>query len=96
VLATPATAVAAPEATYDDPSANTTGAAAREAAARLTAMTSPFNLTGLPAISVPCGFTKTGLPIGLQLASGPWREALVLRAARAYERATEWHARHPS
>jgi aspartyl-tRNA(Asn)/glutamyl-tRNA(Gln) amidotransferase subunit A len=65
-------------------------------ARRLTRNTSPFNLTGLPAISVPCGFTKAGLPIGLQLASGPWREALVLRAARAYERATEWHTRHPS
>jgi aspartyl-tRNA(Asn)/glutamyl-tRNA(Gln) amidotransferase subunit A len=93
VLATPATAVAAPEATYDDPSASTTGAAAREAAARLTAMTSPFNLTGLPAISVPCGFTEAGLPVGLQIASGPWREALVLRAARAYERATSWSER---
>ena len=66
-----------------------------DSARRLTRNTSPFNLTGLPAISVPCGFTKTGLPIGLQLASGPWREALVLRAARAYERATEWHTRHP-
>ena len=66
-----------------------------DSARKLTRNTSPFNLTGLPAISVPCGFTKTGLPIGLQLASGPWREALVLRAARAYERATEWHTRHP-
>jgi aspartyl-tRNA(Asn)/glutamyl-tRNA(Gln) amidotransferase subunit A len=65
-------------------------------AQRLTRNTSPFNLTGLPAISIPCGFTKAGLPIGLQLASGPWREALVLRAARAYERATEWHTRHPN
>jgi aspartyl-tRNA(Asn)/glutamyl-tRNA(Gln) amidotransferase subunit A len=65
-------------------------------ARRLTRNTSPFNLTGLPAISVPCGFTRAGLPIGLQLASGPWREALLLRAARAYERATEWHRRHPS
>jgi len=61
----------------------------------LTSYTSPFNLTGLPALSIPCGFTRVGLPIGLQLAAGPWREAVLLRAARAYERATEWHRRHP-
>ena len=95
-LVTPATAVAAPEATHGDPSAMTLGAAAREAAARLTAMTSPFNLTGLPAISIPCGFTAAGLPVGLQLAAAPWREALVLRAARAYERATSWGERRPA
>ena len=65
------------------------------AAQRLTANTAPFNLTGLPAISIPCGFTKAGLPIGLQLAAGPWREALLLRVARAYERATPWHERLP-
>ena len=66
------------------------------AAARLmTSYTSPFNLTGLPALSVPCGFTKSGLPIGLQLAAGPWKEALLLRAARAYERETTWSARRP-
>jgi aspartyl-tRNA(Asn)/glutamyl-tRNA(Gln) amidotransferase subunit A len=66
------------------------------AAARLfTTYTSPFNLTGLPALSMPCGFTSAGLPIGLQLAAGPWRESLLLRAARAYEAATEWSARHP-
>ena len=95
VIVTPATAVAAPELTYDDPSA-AAGAAAREAAARLTAMTSPFNLTGLPAISVPCGFTASGLPVGLQIAGGPWREATVLRVARAYERATSWNERRPA
>jgi aspartyl-tRNA(Asn)/glutamyl-tRNA(Gln) amidotransferase subunit A len=65
------------------------------AAQRLTANTLPFNLTGLPAISIPCGFTHAGLPIGLQLAAGPWRERLLLRVARAYERATPWHERLP-
>ena len=66
------------------------------AAARLmTSYTSPFNLTGLPAISIPCGFTTSGLPIGLQLAAGPWKEALLLRAARAYERETSWNTRRP-
>ncbi len=55
--------------------------------------TRPFNVWGLPAISVPCGFTKSGLPIGLQIAGPRWREDLVLRLAQAYEAATEWHAR---
>jgi len=57
--------------------------------------TRPFNVWGLPAISVPCGFTKSGLPIGLQIAGPHWREDLVLRLAQAYESATEWHGRHP-
>lgn len=65
------------------------------AAAKLTAFTSPFNLTGVPAISVPCGFDGGGLPIGLQLVSRPWAEARLLRIARAYERATAWGARRP-
>jgi aspartyl-tRNA(Asn)/glutamyl-tRNA(Gln) amidotransferase subunit A len=57
--------------------------------------TRPFNLSGLPTISVPCGFTKSGLPIGLQISGAPWREALVLRLANAYQQATSWHLRHP-
>jgi aspartyl-tRNA(Asn)/glutamyl-tRNA(Gln) amidotransferase subunit A len=55
--------------------------------------TRPFNVWGLPAISVPCGFTKSGLPIGLQIAGPHWREDLVLRLAHAYEQATEWRNR---
>jgi aspartyl-tRNA(Asn)/glutamyl-tRNA(Gln) amidotransferase subunit A len=55
----------------------------------------PFNLSGCPTISIPCGFTKTGLPIGLQLSAEPWREAAVLRLAHAYEQATSWHTRQP-
>ena len=58
--------------------------------------TRPFNEWGIPAISVPCGFTKDGLPIGLQLAAAPWREDVVLQAANAYEQATEWHNKMPS
>jgi aspartyl-tRNA(Asn)/glutamyl-tRNA(Gln) amidotransferase subunit A len=57
--------------------------------------THPFNLYGLPTISVPCGFTRTGLPIGLQIGGPPWGEVTVLRLAQAYERATPWHDRHP-
>jgi aspartyl-tRNA(Asn)/glutamyl-tRNA(Gln) amidotransferase subunit A len=57
--------------------------------------TAPFNATGLPALSIPCGFTRAGLPIGLQLVGRPFDERIVLRAGHAYERATEWHARTP-
>ena len=66
------------------------------AAATLTAYTSPFNLTGLPAISIPCGFDERGLPIGLQLVARPWAEARLLRVARAYERVTSWSERRPA
>jgi aspartyl-tRNA(Asn)/glutamyl-tRNA(Gln) amidotransferase subunit A len=57
--------------------------------------TRPFNVWGLPAISVPCGFAKSGLPIGLQIAGPHRREDVVLRLAQAYESATEWHKRRP-
>jgi aspartyl-tRNA(Asn)/glutamyl-tRNA(Gln) amidotransferase subunit A len=53
--------------------------------------TRPINLWGLPAISLPCGFTVEGLPIGLQIIGPHWREDLVLQLAYAYEQATEWH-----
>ena len=58
--------------------------------------TRPFNLLGLPTISVPCGFTKAGLPIGMQITGLPGGEGTVLRLANAYERATEWHKRRPT
>ena len=57
--------------------------------------TRPFNVWGLPAISIPCGFTRSGLPIGLQIAGPHWGENSVLSLARAYERETEWHNRQP-
>jgi aspartyl-tRNA(Asn)/glutamyl-tRNA(Gln) amidotransferase subunit A len=55
----------------------------------------PFNLTGQPAISVPCGFGTDGLPIGLQIAAAAGAEHAVLRVARAYEAATNWHLSRP-
>ena len=58
-------------------------------------LTLPFNLTGQPAISVPCGFTKSGLPIGLQFVGRPFDEATLFRAAAAYESITDWHLRIP-
>jgi aspartyl-tRNA(Asn)/glutamyl-tRNA(Gln) amidotransferase subunit A len=54
-----------------------------------------FNFTGQPAISVPCGFTRSGLPVGLMLAGRPFEDATVLQFAAAFERATVWHERHP-
>ncbi len=55
----------------------------------------PFNLTGSPALALPCGFSSSGLPLSLQLAGRPFEEALVLSVGHAYERATPWHARRP-
>ena len=61
----------------------------------ISANTRPFNYLGLPAVSVPCGFDPNGLPIGLQVAGRPFAEARVLKAADAYQRDTDWHARRP-
>jgi len=58
--------------------------------------TIPFNVTGLPSMSVPCGFAKAGTPIGMQIASGPFQEELIFSVAHAYEQATEWHKRKPN
>jgi aspartyl-tRNA(Asn)/glutamyl-tRNA(Gln) amidotransferase subunit A len=54
-----------------------------------------INLAGLPAISVPCGFSKAGLPIGVQLIGRPFEEETLLRAAHAYEQSTQWHVKKP-
>jgi aspartyl-tRNA(Asn)/glutamyl-tRNA(Gln) amidotransferase subunit A len=61
----------------------------------LTQYTRPFNLNGFPTITVPCGFSNDGLPIGLQLVGRPFNEETVLQVAHAYEQATEWHTRRP-
>ena len=55
----------------------------------------PFNVTGQPAIAIPAGFTRDGLPLSLQLVGHPFQEAMVYRIANAYERATGWTKRHP-
>lgn len=54
------------------------------------------NLAGIPAISIPCGFTKGGLPIGLQILGKPFNEEAILRVAYTYEQNTEWHKRKPN
>jgi aspartyl-tRNA(Asn)/glutamyl-tRNA(Gln) amidotransferase subunit A len=58
--------------------------------------TTPFNVYGLPTISIPCGFTSSGLPIGMQISGPRFGEAKVLALAHAYEQATDWHTRRPT
>ncbi|NWG21389.1 MAG: Asp-tRNA(Asn)/Glu-tRNA(Gln) amidotransferase subunit GatA [Chloroflexi bacterium] len=82
VLLTPATPITAPL---------IEGADAIEAARQLTRFTAPFNLAGLPALSLPCGFSPAGLPIGLQVITSAWNEAKALQAGRAFEDATSWN-----
>ena len=60
-----------------------------------TICTIPFNVAGLPAISVPCGFSSAGLPIGMQIAGVPFQEDKIFRVAGAYERAAGWVRRTP-
>jgi aspartyl-tRNA(Asn)/glutamyl-tRNA(Gln) amidotransferase subunit A len=86
LLITPSTPVVAPPIEGPD---------AIEQARLLTRFTAPFNLTGLPALSLPCGFSAEGLPIGMQIVGRPWAEAAILRLAQAYEQATDWHKRRP-
>jgi aspartyl-tRNA(Asn)/glutamyl-tRNA(Gln) amidotransferase subunit A len=86
LLLTPTTPIAAPTVEGHD---------AVEQAGRLTRFTAPFNLAGLPALSIPCGFTNEGLPIGLQIISRAWADAKVLNAGHAFEQKTDWHTRFP-
>ncbi|HEY7164871.1 MAG TPA: amidase [Candidatus Binatia bacterium] len=62
----------------------------------LTRYTIPFNVTGLPDMSICCGFSSGGLPIGMQIVAPPFREDVVFQVAAAYEGATEWHKRQPT
>ena len=86
ILITPTTPSPAPPCAGLDPVA---------AARKFTRLTAPFNFAGLPAISVPCGFTSSGLPIGMQLVAGPWQELALLEVAQAYQSVTDWHKREP-
>jgi len=68
---------------------------AANARVRLLRLTYLYDATGQPAISVPCGLSPEGLPIGLQIAAAPWREVDCLRVAHAYQQVTDWHLREP-
>jgi aspartyl-tRNA(Asn)/glutamyl-tRNA(Gln) amidotransferase subunit A len=63
---------------------------------RFSRLTRPFNGYGLPALSVPCGFTTTGLPLAFQAVGRPFDEGLLLRLGHAYQEAAGWHLRRPS
>jgi aspartyl-tRNA(Asn)/glutamyl-tRNA(Gln) amidotransferase subunit A len=93
VLVTPTTPI--PAARIGEDSVRIAGAEEPVLAAMIRC-TAPFNATRLPALSVPCGFTRAGLPIGLQIAGRPLDEATVLRVGHAYEQATDWHTRTPA
>lgn len=90
-LVTPTTPVVAPKAA-DYPS-TLEGALALDAL--LLRNTRPFNMYGLPTISVPCGLSREGLPIGLQIAGPAWQERQLLALAHAFQEATDWHTRRP-
>ena len=85
----PATAAPAGEAQLE------CGGRMEDVTAAYVRTTAPFNLSGQPALSVPCGFDADGLPVGLQVAGRPFDEATVLRIGAAYESATRWHEQRP-
>lgn len=58
--------------------------------------TRPFNVLGLPSVSIPCGFSPSGLPIGLQITGAPGTEGMVLALAHAHEKQTDWHKKRPA
>ena len=93
VIVTPAQANPAPPITTE------TGFTSKEAVMAqffgLRGHRSPFNIAGVPAMSVPCGFSGNGLPIGIQIAGRPFAENLVFQIGHAYQMATDWHERRP-
>jgi aspartyl-tRNA(Asn)/glutamyl-tRNA(Gln) amidotransferase subunit A len=92
VLLAPATPITAPGI---DERQTTLGDGASDIRSALIRLTRPFNFSGHPACSLPCGFSTGGLPIGMQIVGRPFDEATVLRAADAYQRLSDWHARRP-
>jgi len=92
VLITPTTPVTAPRIGQETVAYGDTEEPVLHAMIRCTA---PFNATHLPALSLPCGFTRSGLPVGMQIAGRPFDEATVLRVGHAYEQAMDWQQRVP-
>jgi len=92
LLALPATPVVAPGL---DEMLVRLGGQDLDVAQAITRLTAPFNLLGLPALALPCGFTSSGMPVGLQLVGPAFAEDRVLAAGHAYQRVTDWHRRRP-
>jgi amidase len=91
VLVIPAQAAAAPtwkqmENLGDDP----------DLLASLLRFTAPFDLTGSPALTMPSGFTKAGMPVAIQFVGRHFEEDVLVRAGHAYQRETDWHHQHPA
>ena len=93
VLVSPTGPVPAPP-VESVPGVHSKDEAAAELAGR-SAFTGPFNLAGLPALSVPCGFTANNLPLGLQIGGRAFAEETVMKVAHAYEQSTPWHNERP-
>jgi aspartyl-tRNA(Asn)/glutamyl-tRNA(Gln) amidotransferase subunit A len=83
-------------ASLNAPAPNPSGAPAPNSGSGTSGNPWAFDVYGVPAITLPCGFTKAGLPIGLQISAAPFAETTMLSLAHAYEQATEWHNRHPT
>ena len=92
LLASPTTAIAAPRLEQERVTIQGREVHIREGLLRITRV---FSAVGLPAISVPCGFTEDMLPVGLQLVGRPLSEPLLLRVAHAYQQSTDWHLQFP-
>ena len=87
VILTPTTPVVAPLISDSEDMVATTH--------RLTWFTFPFSWAGLPGLSLPCGFTPEGLPIGMQFHGRQWEEGLLFRLGTSFQEITDWHTRRP-
>ena len=94
VLVLPTSMTPAPPLSGDVPSVQGKDNASTRLKGRI-AFTCPFNLAGVPAITLPCGYTSTGLPLGLQIVGSPFAEELVLNVAHVYQQNTAWHTVKP-
>lgn len=93
VIVAPSTTIVAPR--IGETAVRVPGEREATVRAELLRMARPVNISGNPAVSIPCGFTSAGLPVGLQLIGPKWGEAKLLAATLAYQDATDWHTRHP-
>ena len=93
IIATPTTAIVAPPLERELVNIQGQDVPIREALLRITRL---FSTVGLPAISIPCGFTEERIPIGLQLVGKPFSESFLLRVAQNYQESTNWHMQRPA